>query len=106
VTCNRTDLMRDRRTIQLLAWISALGVMYWGFAALTPQRFQFEDMPLTRIAELAIPDGVHFASLFLFGGGCLMASFIHYEWARNRARDCFAGCCLITTLCFAIELAT
>lgn len=103
---NRGDLMRDRRILELLAGISAAGVMYWGFAAITLQRVRYEDMPLTRIAELAIPDGVHVASLFLFCGGCLMAGFMHYEWARKRAKNCFSGCCLVSILCFGIQLAT
>lgn len=93
--------MRDRRILALLAGIFAVGVMHRGFAAITLQRVRYEDMPLTRIAELAIPDGVHFPSLFLFAGGCSMARFMRYEWARTRARDCFSGCCLI-----AIQLAT
>ena len=105
VADNRSELIRARGILQFLAGISAVGVAYWGFATLTPQRFQYEHMPFTRIAELALPYGVHYASLFLFSGGCLMARFIHYEWARNSAKHCFSGCCLITIGCVAIELA-
>lgn len=59
-------------------------------------------MPLAQIAELMLPDGVHIASLFLFGGGCLMARFMHFEWARNYAKGCFSACCFIIIGCIVI----
>lgn len=106
VSDNQGDLASVRWNLQLRAGISAVGVLYWGFAPLTPQRFSYGDMPLARIAELVMPYGVLFFSMILYIFGCFLARFMQSKWARNYAKSCFSGCCLITIGCLAIELAT